>query len=904
MDISVIGSGYVGTTLAAVLADAGHDLVNVDLNEGIVADINDGVAPIYEPGLDELVSEHGGDSLRATTDYGEIADTDVTFLALPTPTDDEGKIDLAAMRAGSRSVGEILAEKDGNHLVVVKSTVIPTTTEEVVVPAIEEASGKTAGEDFDIAMNPEFLREGTAVYDCQEPDKVVLGVQDGPAGERALDTLHDVYAPILAEHDAPVVETGLREAEMIKYANNAFLAAKISLINELGNICKEYGVDAYEVADAIGLDHRIGPHFLRSGVGWGGSCLTGDQRVLAKDEDGTKHLTLAEFFDHYASGDTIEDVSVLSYADDGSIEFKPIEAATRRPYEGELHTIKTRMNKEVTVTHDHPMIIVEDGETTVRYAQEVAIDDEIPVQTAIPEDPASTFDLLDLVSKSPSFDNERVYLKPSFDLKNEKEKVRETLREYNQRYSYDKVHEFTRKNYLVLDVFLEFEDDLPISREELAIYTTRGGGQTYVPAVLSLDEDFWRFVGYYLSEGHIHDDNSGHGSTTRKRVFLSFHPSEEPEYVEDVETYLDGLGIRYRTDSQETATQIEVSSRVLAYFLEQLGCGTGSYSARIPDLAFQESPSHRKALLSGLFRGDGYIEYTSHSNAVVYDYGSVSEELIQGMQLLLHSLGIVPSYKTSQSKKSTQPAHFLRVSSKHQIAALSDMFLPDEQEKIQNRLDDVADIKPLGHAVGESYTTVPVSDIETERSKTDVYSLEVADNHTFVTTDGLVVHNCFPKDVAAIIHAARERDYDPELLEAAVAVNERQPKRLLGLLDEHVDVAGKRVAVLGLAFKPGTDDIRESRAIPVIEGLLERGADVVGYDPVATENMRERFPAVEYADSAAAALEGAHAALVTTDWDEFEALDAEFERMAEKIVIDGRHIVERREGLSYEGITW
>ncbi|ESS03136.1 MAG: putative UDP-glucose 6-dehydrogenase [uncultured archaeon A07HR67] len=137
-----------------------------------------------------------------------------------------------------------------------------------------------------------------------------------------------------------------------------------------------------------------------------------------------------------------------------------------------------------------------------------------------------------------------------------------------------------------------------------------------------------------------------------------------------------------------------------------------------------------------------------------------------------------------------------------------------------------------------------------------------------------------------------------------VAVNDGQPGRMLELLDDHVDVAGERVAVLGLAFKPGTDDTRNSRAIPVIEGALERGAEVVGYDPVATEAMRERFPNIEYTDSAAAALEEAAGALVVTDWDEFAALDDAFDAMAEPVVIDGRRIIERRDGITYEGLTW
>ncbi|QCJ47404.1 UDP-glucose 6-dehydrogenase AglM [Haloprofundus sp. MHR1] len=430
MQVTVIGSGYVGTTLAACLAELGHDVTNVDIDEEIVAAIEGGVAPIHERGLDELVAEHGGETLRATTDYAAAARAKVVFIALPTPTDAEGRIDTSIITAGAERLGEALAESEEPPLVVVKSTVVPGTTENELIPALERGSGLTAGEGFDVAVNPEFLREGTAVDDFLHPDKVVFGA----ASARAYETLDELYDPLFAQTDTAVVRTGVREAEMIKYANNAFLASKISLINELGNICKEFGVDAYEVADAIGLDDRIGPQFLRSGVGWGGSC--------------------------------------------------------------------------------------------------------------------------------------------------------------------------------------------------------------------------------------------------------------------------------------------------------------------------------------------------------------------------------------------------------------------------------------------------------------------------------------FPKDVAALIAAARDVGYDPELLDAVVGVNDRQPERLLSLLDDHVDVTGERVAVLGLAFKSGTDDVRSSRAIPTIRGLLDRGATVVGYDPVATENMRTEFPDIEYADSAAEALAGATAAVVVTDWDEFAALDEEFDAMERPVVVDGRRVVERRDGIEYEGLTW
>ncbi|WP_222917866.1 UDP-glucose 6-dehydrogenase AglM [Natrinema sp. SYSU A 869] len=293
MNVSIIGSGYVGTTVAACLADLGHDVVNVEIDEEIVETINAGEAPIHESGLAERIADHAGTRLRATTEYDAVRETDVTFLCLPTPQTDDGGLDLAIMEAGSESLGRALAEKDGDHLVVVKSTVLPGTTEDVVGPILEAESGTEIGDGLELAMNPEFLRMGTAVQDFLEPDKVVFGT----ASDGAATTLRELYAPILdreaqrasnntsggeprAREETDLVETDIREAELIKYANNAFLASKVSLVNELGNIAREYDADAYEVLEAVGLDDRISERFMRSGLGWGGSCFPKDVNAL------------------------------------------------------------------------------------------------------------------------------------------------------------------------------------------------------------------------------------------------------------------------------------------------------------------------------------------------------------------------------------------------------------------------------------------------------------------------------------------------------------------------------------------------------------------------------------------------------------------------------------------------
>lgn len=273
--VSVIGIGYVGTVTAACFAKLGHSVVCTARSSEKVAQINRGESPIYEPGLGELLKETAGSgALRATTDNKEaVANTDATFICVGTPCQESGEIDLAAVRGVAAEIGDALKEKGGYHVVVMKSTVVPSTTDSVLIPILEKHSGKKAGSGFGVAMNPEFLREGYAVRDFMEGDRVVIGGID----QRSSETVRALYANL----KMPVMLTGLRTAEMIKYASNSFLATKISFINEVANVCERLGIDVYDVAKGMGMDRRISPHFLSAGIGFGGSCFPKDVTALA-----------------------------------------------------------------------------------------------------------------------------------------------------------------------------------------------------------------------------------------------------------------------------------------------------------------------------------------------------------------------------------------------------------------------------------------------------------------------------------------------------------------------------------------------------------------------------------------------------------------------------------------------
>ena len=271
MKISVIGGGYVGLVSAVCFAQLGHSVDLIEIDPDRVRYISQGKPQIYEKGLEALLAKNLKKSLHVSTAYDVIPDTDISLICVGTPEGDNGSPDLSIVQSACQSLGRSLRDKDSYHVVVVKSTVPPGTTEGLVVPTVLEHSQR-AGDEIGFCMNPEFLREGRAVEDFMHPDRIVIGSNDSRAGDWA----ESAYRGI----EAPIVRTGIKSAEMIKYASNAFLATKISFANEIGNLCKRLGIDVYEVMEGVGMDHRISPHFLDAGAGFGGSCFPKDLSAL------------------------------------------------------------------------------------------------------------------------------------------------------------------------------------------------------------------------------------------------------------------------------------------------------------------------------------------------------------------------------------------------------------------------------------------------------------------------------------------------------------------------------------------------------------------------------------------------------------------------------------------------
>ena len=276
MKISIFGLGYVGAVSAGCLATDGHEVIGVDPNKTKVDLINQGTTPIIEKDIGEMIAATvKSGHLRATADVRDaVFGSDMSLICVGTPSQLNGNLDLSHVRKVCQEIGAAIAEKDTFHVVVARSTMLPGSMRALVIPTLEAASGKVAGVDFGVCNNPEFLREGTAVYDYYNPPKTVIGESDEKAGA--------LLVQLYEKMDAPLVRTDVETAEMVKYTDNTWHAVKVAFANEIGNICKAVGIDGHKVMEIFCQDTKLNlsPYYMKPGFAFGGSCLPKDVRAL------------------------------------------------------------------------------------------------------------------------------------------------------------------------------------------------------------------------------------------------------------------------------------------------------------------------------------------------------------------------------------------------------------------------------------------------------------------------------------------------------------------------------------------------------------------------------------------------------------------------------------------------
>src|SRR5947208_5026645 len=325
--IGIFGAGWVGLVTGGCFAELGHRVIVRDVVPERIEALQEGRLPFHEPGLADLL-EQNRDRLHYTLDAEDLAEADVLFICVQTPPTYSGDADLSYVWTALDDLPRVVRRR----VLVMKSTV-PVGTGEKVRAALEARGLSNVG----YVSNPEFLAEGRAVHDFVNPDRIVIGsfAEEDGAEVQAL------YEGI----DAPVVVTDVASAEMIKLAANAFLMTRISFINEIANVCEAVGADVVEVAKGVGLDHRLGSHFLRAGIGYGGSCLTGDETVLISHNGQVRLVQLERLYAEVEDGDELE---VVAWdAETGQADFARVAVLTRREVEGEIIELRTKMGRRV-----------------------------------------------------------------------------------------------------------------------------------------------------------------------------------------------------------------------------------------------------------------------------------------------------------------------------------------------------------------------------------------------------------------------------------------------------------------------------------------------------------------------------------------------------------------------------
>jgi UDPglucose 6-dehydrogenase len=676
------------------------------------------------------------------------------------------------------------------------------------------------------------------------------------------------------------------------------------------------GADVSEVAEGMGYDRRIGRAFLNAGLGYGGSCFSADETVFALNSPQVGAERFEALFAKSGTpfhGDVVEvvtppDQRVLAFdLDTGRPTLAQVRAITRRPYQGQMVTIATSMGRSLRVTADHPVVIQDAEDVRIVPASAVAPGDELLALSELPAvEQAEQLNLIELLRDTPL--EADVYVTASD----------RAFSRQHARFAaaippalLKDPHDIKRYNRMSLRLYnhLATAGVLDVALEQLQLYTAKGAA-THIAALIPVDADLLRLCGYYLAEGYISRD-TGRQDAARERVGFCFH-EQEAEYIADVQRLLARWGLKFIERRSTHALTTVVSSRIFAWLLRDvLRCGTRSEDKALPRLAFNVAPALRYEAIRGAFSGDGAVTPLQDGNNLMLEYATVSKSLADGMALLLQSLGVVPSIRTRRMNKSRRVAYILRVSGYEQIAALKDVFGEKHRARIARMLAGYQrQIQPHGYTRHGAYVTLRVRKVRREEVNTTVYSMETTTG-TLIASSGLICHNCFPKDVKALAHMAAETGLHPQLLEAVMSINVDQRHTAIEKLEAELgELAGNRVAVLGLAFKDDTDDMREAASIDIIRWLLDAGAEVRAYDPVATQTAQLAMPgwAVTYCADPYEAAQDCDAAVVVTEWKQFRQLDLTRlrEALRRPVLVDGRNLFDpedaTRLGFAYHGV--
>ncbi|MBI3088204.1 MAG: nucleotide sugar dehydrogenase [Candidatus Omnitrophica bacterium] len=835
--VGVIGLGYVGLPLAVEFAKEGFPVTGIDLDGERVRQVNRGrsyVPDVSAQELGRLVRER---RLVATTHAESLSGMDAIIICVPTPLRKTREPDISYIISAAQEIAKALRR---GQVIVLESTTYPGTTDEVILPMLE-AGGLKVGRDFCLAFSPERIDPGNATYTTRTIPKVIGGIT--PTCQKLAMQLYGQIIPRVV----PVSST--KVAEMVKLLENTFRAVNIGLVNEIALMCDKLGVDVWEVIGAA-KTKPFGFMAFYPGPGIGGHCLAEHERIVIKRGDDVHTPTFKELFRFLTSegahriirrrGLTVirpRGLEALSFdLSTRQVCFQPLQVLISRSYEGPMVDLRTAEGRTLTVTDRHPMV-VHNGALGVRWAKDLHGHHEPVVITSLPEGRASAqIDLIDHFRLDPRYVRPIRVVPQGFFWSDYRQWLRPILRRYRK-----DPWEYYRRNAIPLAAFLEAEA-LPsfprINHRQLVLSTGKGPSWSTCPAVIPLDEPFCRLIGYYLSEGCVTEDQS-------LRVRFSFHQNEHA-YIQDVQDILSRIGMRsslYRS-RQWQACHLKVSSLPFGVLIrDALRCGIDSYTMQVPPRLLGLSQRHRAALLAGLLRGDGGVEvsqgrrtymkrgrrYTHWANHGSLNYYSVSPDLFHQTVLLLHGQGILPTFK--------RRANLLTVFGERHLRRCAEWLDGEKRQRLLTYLDGRR--KPMSlksFRNHDTYASVKLDKLAVRNGRHTVYSAEVANTHTFVTSYGIVVHNCIPSDPMYLAWKARSHGFEPRFIELADETNRYMPRHVVekiaqALNERRKALKGSRVLLLGLAYKPDVNDTRDSPAFDVARELAERGGVVSYHDP-------------------------------------------------------------------------
>lgn len=830
--ISVVGLGYVGLPLALAFAN-NFSVVGFDVKEERIEQLKKGYDCSGELTREELLDSSV--RINFTTKGDELSESNFFIICVPTPIDKYKRPDLSFIKSASEVVGKVLSK---GAIVVYESTVYPGVTEDVCMSILEKFSGLKCGVDFKVGYSPERMNPGDKNHDLKSVVKIVAGMD-----AECLSIIDSVYSKITTTHRASSIKVG----EAAKVIENIQRDLNIALMNELAVLFDKLSINIQDVLAAAGTKwnfHNYAPGLV------GGHCFEKNSLVFLMKDGHQMIKSFGSYVDSLKCKKQIcddteifypQNVNILSYdMVKNKTSFKPVTMASKRK-SNEILNIKCVYNYNLGVTDRHPVIVYNKG-LKVKFAKDLKVGDKLVLNKVLPAKKRNyNVDILEHLDKS-MYNKIRVRIKG---------KKISDFREIINNHIKGKKGNYYRGNYLPLEKYLKIEKKIGVSRRNIYLCTGRGPCSKKFPCVIKIDNDFIRLIGYYLSEGCISKDKS-------LQTRFTFH-REEREYQADVINILKKfcLDSSIYQDKTYQATVIKVSSFFFGFLLKDiLRCGTNCYNMQIPDVFFDFNKAAKEELLKGLFRGDGgvtlyqgerkYVKqnktYFHQNNHLNVNYFTSSKVLFQQVLLLLLNQNILPRLAKREG--------YLTLMGHEDINKVKKWFLGEKKEKIDSFLECKQKRTKYPYAKKEKhYIAINITDIS--RKKTDyVYSIEVDETHTLITSNGLIAHNCIGVDPYYLTHKAQAVGYHPEIILAGRRINDNMHKFYAQKVFKHLprNLGGKvaKVYILGLTFKPNVADFRNSRVKHLIEELREFGVEVVAYDPYLEKSVVENHFGVPF----------------------------------------------------------